>query len=1251
MKKTVMKSMLSACQLLIIVLTICFSGIIAQTSYVWNGSVSTSWTNSNNWTPTGTPGAIDNVTITVGANPVTMDMNRTVANFSINSYTLSLNSFSLTITGNGVFSGGNIISGNILINGTSVNFSGTTFGISPLGTADCNVTASVNGAVANAFVLSGSTFYGTADLTYSGGNLQTGSQGGNFFWGNTTITNSGSAQIFLAYNTTGDNYRGTTTTFNNSGSANLLIGSGVSGSNIFFGTTTFNNNGTGASGTITLCQGGATATFSGVTTFNNIGSGAASKIQVNTVIGTATFMNNILVNCTFGTGITIGSGGGGTTSIGVGKTITVGGTGFTKGTLNLNTITFNGTAAQSLNMLDAGSGGSAILSLSNFTFPGSFASNSPRFAISSCNFNGGADMTVNANAISTISGTNTYSLTANITNNSSAGGIINVSGTNTYNSTTTIINNSGLGSISLENTTVSVGNYNGPVEFAGTAPIKINFAGTGNYTGNVNISNTNALTFGSTANATNNATFTGSGTQTIDAAFPPSFYKLNINKPTTSTSVKLNTDISTLNNSASALNLLSGILDLNGHILTIASNSVVAITVATMPTVAYIQSEKNDFSGKVQWNIGNALAGSNYSIPFGVKIGGTDYAIPYIFNVSTAGGQSGTGNFAVSTYGTDVTQCPNNRALPPSVANLNYSNVENAVYCADRYWKLDVSSYTTTPVYSSSFYYSNAESNTAQNKVNEADLKATKWLSGSSTWDWAGGLGTANIATHYVNVTGMNNTSDILVMHDLNHSMTFPKVTVSSNVTICSSQQNTLSASGANTYSWSPTIFLSASTGSIVTAATIASSQTTTTYSVSGILSTGCTSTATVSITTNPLPSLVTGSGASAICAGSSTTLSVSGADTYLWTPPSSLNSSTSNVLSATPQTTTNYSVTGTYVSTGCNSNTSVNVIVYAIPTASAGIDMVGCVGSDTPLTGSGGTTYVWTPAALLNSNTGASVLFTSATAGTYNYTLTATNGICSSTDNILITVTSLPLISASNDTSICSGSTIALSAVGAVSYVWDPSSSLNSATGGTVSAMPPSTTDYTVTGTDMNGCASSDEVSVTVISSPVLSLSSDVTICINTFATLTATGTNSYFWSPAGSLDTVTGATVIASPVFSTTYLVVGTSNGCSSSGSVNVTVETCSGIQESLASENVIIYPNPSNGNMTINYKGDSDTDHLLVRIINVNGQIVYSDDRQHFTGDYKHSVDLSKEPKGVYLLQLITNKENMSKQLVLR
>ncbi len=149
---------------------------------------------------------------------------------------------------------------------------------------------------------------------------------------------------------------------------------------------------------------------------------------------------------------------------------------------------------------------------------------------------------------------------------------------------------------------------------------------------------------------------------------------------------------------------------------------------------------------------------------------------------------------------------------------------------------------------------------------------------------------------------------------------------LSSNTSICEGSNTTLSASGASAYSWSPATGLNTTTGSIV----IASPLSTATYSVTGTSSNGCTAIENVTVTVNPLPVLTT-SGDATICAGTSATLNVNGADTFNWSPSTGLNNSTGVSVIATPAATTTYTVIGAN-SFGCVSAADITVTVNPLP-------------------------------------------------------------------------------------------------------------------------------------------------------------------------------------------------------------------------------------------------------------------------------------------------------------------------------
>jgi hypothetical protein len=90
----------------------------------------------------------------------------------------------------------------------------------------------------------------------------------------------------------------------------------------------------------------------------------------------------------------------------------------------------------------------------------------------------------------------------------------------------------------------------------------------------------------------------------------------------------------------------------------------------------------------------------------------------------------------------------------------------------------------------------------------------------------------------------------------------------------------------------------------------------------------------------------------------------------------------------------------------------------------------------------------------------------------------------------------SLTALSATGD--ICPGGSVELQASGAVSYLWSPSGSLSSSTDPIVTATPTTSTVYTVTGIDSNGCQDSKTLSIIVNTPPNVSLGSFQSICIN---------------------------------------------------------------------------------------------------------------------------------------------------------
>jgi len=213
-------------------------------------------------------------------------------------------------------------------------------------------------------------------------------------------------------------------------------------------------------------------------------------------------------------------------------------------------------------------------------------------------------------------------------------------------------------------------------------------------------------------------------------------------------------------------------------------------------------------------------------------------------------------------------------------------------------------------------------------------------------------------------------------------------------------------------------------------------------------------------ITVNALPTINAGAD-QAVCNGDTVTLNGTGATTYIW------DNGVTDGTAFTPSATSTYTVTGTDAN-NCTATDQVDITVNNLPTVSAGADQAVCQGSSVILNASGATNYSWDNGVLNG------VDFIPTSTAIYTVIGTGNNG-CTATDSLDITVNSLPTVVAGPGQTVCEGSSVVLNASGATTFSWD-----NSVANG-ITFIPSSTTTYTVTGTDVNGCVNTSTVDITV--------------------------------------------------------------------------------------------------------------------------------------------------------------------------
>lgn len=337
------------------------------------------------------------------------------------------------------------------------------------------------------------------------------------------------------------------------------------------------------------------------------------------------------------------------------------------------------------------------------------------------------------------------------------------------------------------------------------------------------------------------------------------------------------------------------------------------------------------------------------------------------------------------------------------------------------------------------------------------------------------------------------------------------------------------------------------------------------------------------------------------ICLGDDVQLSASssfaGIDTIVYSPTTYLDFTDPLNPVATPAMTTTYVVALTNLY-GCTDydTVTINVVPLPGPQIQSSGPLGFCQGDSVTLTAidttNAGATFTW-------STTDTTQSITVNTAGVYSVIITDTN-TCQSQSQVTVAVYGLPTIIAGNDTGFCQSSSIMICANGGINYAWAPSFGVSDTTIACPTFGPTSSTTYTVTGTDANGCASTDSVTLSLYPLP------SVPVISQNVQILTSTSASSYQWYYNS--NPIPGATGQSyTPTANGTYYVVVTdSNGCSAFSSTYSMADV--GVTEVISDGGMMMYPNPNNGTFFI----VTDLNHQAasLEVISMTGQVVYSE-----------------------------------------
>ncbi len=356
-----------------------------------------------------------------------------------------------------------------------------------------------------------------------------------------------------------------------------------------------------------------------------------------------------------------------------------------------------------------------------------------------------------------------------------------------------------------------------------------------------------------------------------------------------------------------------------------------------------------------------------------------------------------------------------------------------------------------------------------------------------------------------------------------------PVISSSGGATICNGNSTVLSVTNQAgvSYTWNPG---SGSGTSFTVAPGVQTIYTVTATNACAAIN------STFTVDVNALPTITVAS--ASVCPGFTATITASGASTYTWNTGTVATS-----ISASPAITTQYTVTGTDVN-GCVNTSTGTILVYNSPTVTVNSPAT-CTGGTVTLNANGALTYTWS-----TTQTGSSISDNPSSSTNYTVVGTDVNG-CDNFAVSSVTINPLPTVT-TNSVNICPGNTATLTASGALTYTWNTTQ-----TGASITSTPTVTTNYTVTGTDVNGCVNTATTSVAVVNSLTVSAApTPSVICNGSSTTLTGNGAGIYTWSPASTLNSSSGSSVTATPTVTTTYTVVGSSGTCRDSNVVTVNV-----------------------------------------------------------------------------------------------
>lgn len=447
-----------------------------------------------------------------------------------------------------------------------------------------------------------------------------------------------------------------------------------------------------------------------------------------------------------------------------------------------------------------------------------------------------------------------------------------------------------------------------------------------------------------------------------------------------------------------------------------------------------------------------------------------------------------------------------------------------------------------------------------------------------------------------------------------------PKLNVSNDTIICENQPVVLKASTTNPYRW---------VNGTANGNYSVNPSKSTIYKVVADSSNGCSRERSVQVTVNkPVPMV---NNDTSLCEAQPLRLEASGGKTYQW-----VGGPATAVYNVRPRQTGNY-IVEVRDSTNCVAIDTVHVSVTPGPVLTTSQDTAVCFGTRAQLSASGADSYQWDGGpATANYNA------LPISSKTYYVKGTAANG-CFIVDSVHVTVAKVPSLTIRNDTTICEGNTLDITANTSDDVQFDWS---NGDTTKTIMVSPNVTTTYKVFIANSTGCSAEDSIRLSVDPLPFMDFNMTQSHKNITVLNYSKHG-DSHLWK-FGDGDSSSDRSVThrykTHGTYTVSYVIT---NKCGSKDTTFIIDVENLGV-EGVALKKFNVYPNPTQGELVVDFES-KDLGPVTIQLLDINGRVVFHKMLDKTGSLFRQTLDLSEVSKGTYTLSVDTLEGGVTKKII--